>query len=346
MILNQELSSYFEKFLKETNNERTNGSINCVQFIKNGGIRVKMPNCCVTLNLPEVDITGAVEGPYIISALVSELKKGNVEIKNNNGTIEFCNYYFAVSNSFNIPSVNEVSGADPELQFTTEQWKKLEKDFYLTAGNYFISSKATDVIGFAMIEGTVKEIVPGGVRKIANFDVLKDDVQLERNFGHTRRIYLLPKKVYDFVEGDKISLKFNGNSDSVCIYSNKVIVEYNFVDFGLKLLDLLDVGTINTQISLGELKHCIPDIPQPENEEDMLVEISFHEDNTTASINNLSWKSEGRAETNFQKLSLNYQIIKYLIGILPESATLYKTNNLDYYVVKNGEESYFILTND
>ena len=344
MILNQELSSYFEKFLKETNNERANGGINCVQFIKNCGIRVKMPNYCVTLNLPEVDITGTVEGPYIIPALVSELKKGNVEIKNNNGTFEFCNYCFASSISFNIPSIDLPDTA--ELQFTSEQWKKLEKDFYLTAGNYFISSKATDVIGFAMIEGTVKELVPGGVRKIATFDALKDDVQLERNFGHTRKIYLLPKKVYDFVEGDKISLKFNAGSDSVCIYSNKVIVEYNFVDFGLKLLDLLDVGVVNTQISLGELKHCIPDIPQPENEEDMLVEISFHEDNTAVSIGNLNWKSDGRAETNFQKLSLNYQIIKYLISVLPESAVLYKTDNLDYYVVKNGEESYFILTND
>ena len=232
MIINKndELVNLLKTFTKDNKTPDCSTVVSKVCFKKEQGIKFTFSeniNYLIYKN-SEVDFNAKIDGSLFVSVVLSEFESGketvNIAV---DATSEFKvivndKYYFEAENF----SSSFESGIEKHITFTKEQFDLLKNDFVYTVANYFENPKTTDVIGFACHEGTMFKLLPSvSAYKISKFDALIDETTLQQNYGHETKIWLLPKKVYDIVVGNEISMEFR--EEEIYISTEKVYISYN-----------------------------------------------------------------------------------------------------------------------
>ena len=220
------LANLLKKFLKDYNTQNCSMIVlktsfdkkeKTVSFVFSESIET------VVVKDESVDFSASINGSFLITAILSELEKSEeVEIAYNDGVVNVGSIEFEQSE---FESKSFVGGGDPDIAFTKEELDELGKDFIYTSGNWFVSPKTTDVIGFFVYEGTLYKVLPGvSIYKIGKFKALVDTVRLQQEFGHSTSCWLFPRPVYDLFAGDEMKIALT--SDTLILYNNWLSVTY------------------------------------------------------------------------------------------------------------------------
>ena len=307
----------------------------------------------VTYFCDSVDIPACyVANSFFVSLLLSEIeRKGKAEIKYSESpkksVVVNDEYVFNITESASSIYRGE-EDVTADIRFSKEQISALYKDFVYTIGDYFTNPKTTDVIAIAIKEGTVYKLLPGiHTYSISKFDAVIDDAHVARRYGHSKSIFLLPRKLFDLIIGDEVKIQLG--DEYVTIKTNKVEICYQFVEFGTKAFTkfIAYYGTTpaESSIALSSLKNLgIKDFVDNgfESEEDKNIQITIENDKAKISIENCTFTKDIK-EKNF-KISTNMSCLSFLIETCSESATIeeVETEDENFYLIHDGEKIIFI----
>ena len=351
MIINKndELVNLLKTFTKDNKTPDCSTVVSKVCFKKDEGIKFTFSeniNYLIYKN-SEVDFNAKIDGSLFVSVVLSEFESGketvNIAV---DATSEFKvvvndKYYFEAENF----SSSFESGIEKHITFTKEQFDLLKNDFVYTVANYFENPKTTDVIGFACHEGTMFKLLPSvSAYKISKFDALIDETALQQNYGHETKIWLLPKKVYDIVVGNEISMEFR--EEEIYISTEKVYISYNITYMGTGVFkqNLAYRGVSqNNPVKFSVFKNLNTKgfvNNTFEIEEDKNISISVNSNKAEIKIENLTYKTDITAPDC--KFYFNLEVFNFLLDVLSEEATISEIDDETKYLIKDGDDILFI----
>lgn len=223
------LAVLMRKFLKDYNTQNCSMIVlktcfdhmeKTVSFVFSENIESIVAKC------EDVDFTASINGSFFITAILSELDRfGEVRVcrpdpEKNDITVNSIKFDECEFESKTFPNV------ETDISFTKEEFDKLGNDFTCTTGNWFVSPKTTDVIGFYVYEGALHKVLPGiSVYKIGKFEASVNAVGLEQRYGHSASTWLLPRPVYDIFAGDAVKIALN--SEGMVLTNNWLALSYS-----------------------------------------------------------------------------------------------------------------------
>ena len=328
--------------------------VTAVQFISEVGIIIRFEDNPRSIFVKDesVQMNFTIFSSLFVSVLVAAVEaNGSVEIKMSDGIVTVNGFKFTDTGS---DYIHRPRIENPHITFTKEQFLKLERDFDITIGNYFSNPKNTDSIGFAFTEGKVYEIAPGAsLYKISKFDALIDEVQIEQDFGHDDKIFLMSRKIFDIVkhsDGD-IKFYFDTNNGIVKINTDLMEFSYTYQQFGTnKFKSNLSLKGFTDGFALKNFEKAIPVLRNItpyffESSEDSNVCIEIKSDKITIDIEDI--KKEIPVELPIEGTYLfntNINALMYVINSVSLETASIKDIGSDMIEVMDGE-TYFYLPN-
>ena len=292
-----------------------------------------------------------ITNDFIVVALASELEKNDVSISIDSSSNVVFNEYTFKNVGFN----NYTEGKrSPFISFSQEQFQNLEKDFELTVGNYFKLPKATDVICLAFKEGKLYKLLPGcNVYEISKFDGTIDAVELEKVFGHSTFICIMPHKIFDLMKNEyNVSISYS--SDNNCFYfeSSEILIclRFSFSQLGTKVfinnLSIInDNESIATLKSFLVLKEKIKSISSNLLEEVESPNIFVNVENNKINLNiedvSLSFDTDLKENITF---NVDLLAFNYILQNLPENTTISKDKY--FLIFKTENKTIFIINKE
>lgn len=351
MIINKndELVSLLKTFTKDSRTPECSTVVSKICFKKGEGIKFTFGeniNYLIYKN-SEVDFNAKVDGSLFVSTILSEFENGKETVNIAADTtseikVVIDNKYYFEAENFNSSFETD---SEKHISFTKEQFESLKKDFVYTIANYFENPKTTDVIGFACYEGTMFKLLPSvSAYKISKFDALIDETKLQQDYGHETKIWLLPRKVYDIVIGNEISMNFC--EDEIYISTEKVYISYSITYMGTTVFkqNLAYRGAEqNKPIKLSVFKNLNTkgfvnnafDIDEDKN-----VSISVNNNKAEIKIENLAYKTDITAPDC--KFYFNLTVLDFLLDVLSDEATISEIDDETKYLIKDGDDILFI----
>ena len=180
--------------------------------------------------------------------------------------------------------------------------------------------------------------------KISKFDALIDETTLQQNYGHETKIWLLPKKVYDIVVGNEISMEFR--EEEIYISTEKVYISYNITYMGTGVFkqNLAYRGVSqNNPVKFSVFKNLNTKgfvNNTFEIEEDKNISISVNSNKAEIKIENLTYKTDITAPDC--KFYFNLEVFNFLLDVLSEEATISEIDDETKYLIKDGDDILFI----
>lgn len=350
---NGALSRVLKEVLKGNKTENVSTLLNNFLFEKGKGITLYFLKNIKAISIKDenVDFDACVANDFIVTALVSELEKGDVSVSINElSNVVFNKYAFETNSDFYPLDINK---GEPFISFNQEQFKNLEKDFELTVGNYFVLSKATDVICFAFNEGKLYKLLPGcNVYEISKFDGTIDTVELERCFGHSICIYIMPHKIFDFMKNEyNVSISYNDNV--LYFEGNEIMIASDFSSSQLGTnVFMNNISIINkddkiiaTLKDFSSLKEYVKNISSNLFEESEVPNIFVKAENgkIVLDIEDSILKFDVDLKENIA-FNVNLLAFNYILQNLPEDTTISKN---DYYLIfKTKDKIIFIINKE
>ena len=351
MIINKndELVSLLKTLTKDSRTPDCSTVVSKVCFKKGEGIKFTFNeniNYLIYKN-PEVDFNAKVEGSLFVSTILSEFENGketvNIAADTTSEIKVVINdkYYFEAENS----DLLFKTGIEKYITFTKEQFELLKKDFVYTIANYFENPKTTDVVGFACHEGAVFKLLPSvSAYKISKFDALINETTFQQNYGHETKIWLLPRKVYDIVIGNEISMDFL--DEEIYISTEKVYISYSPIYMGTNVFkqNLFYRGaeqknpvklSVFKNLNIKGLINNAFDV-----EEDKNVNVSVNNNKAEIKIENLTYNTD--ITTPDCKFYFNLTVLNFLLDILSDEATISEIDDETKYLIKDGDDILFI----
>lgn len=350
----------FSKVLKEILKGNKTGNVstllNEILFEKNKGIILILTEGINSLLIKDenIDFNAKVPNSFIVTALASELEKDDVSISIIDSNITFNGYTFETI-SLDDTYEGEVSNnkISPFIFFKQEQFRNLEKDFELTIGNYFKLSKATDVICFAFNEGKLYKLLPGcNVYEISKFDAVIDEIELEKNFGHSTCIYIMPHKIFDIMKNEQnITISYNNG----CFYfaGSEIVLTSRYGNNSLKTnvfinnLSIInkDSENIATLKDFLPLKEYIKNISSNlfEEAETPNIFINIEDGKLKINIEDVLRSFDTNLKNNIT-FDVNLLAFNYILQNLPEDTMISKSNY--YLVFKAKDKTIFIINKE
>ena len=221
----------------------------------------------------------------------------------------------------------------------------MKKDFVYTIANYFENPKTTDVVGFVCHEGAVFKLLPSvSAYKISKFDALINETTFQQNYGHDTKIWLLPRKVYDIVIGNEISMDFL--DEEIYISTEKVYISYSPIYMGTNVFkqNLFYRGaeqknpvklSVFKNLNIKGLINNAFDV-----EEDKNVSISVNNNKAEIKIENLTYNTD--ITTPDCKFYFNLTVLDFLLDVLSDEATISEIDDETKYLIKDGDDILFI----
>lgn len=351
---NSEVAKILKDLLKDVLTPRAIGEINCVSFVENKGIVVIFDNSAINklyIKDETVDFTKSVNGLIVQTIAAALVSADEVSITSVDTGVCVAGKWIVANEEDSTSFINNLVDR-PLISFTNEQYAKLEKEFELTVANYFSNQKNVDTIGFVNDEGAISFIAPGAsLYKISHeIDATVDAVFAEQLLGHSTRIYLIPRRVYDMTKYFKDNLKIYLSPDyEVLFESDTVMLTYVPVDFGTNKYQ--NNKSIAVDFEGGQEVAAIKDIvaeyvdPIIANkfagEEDQNIEIKAEDGEMTITIgNNISIKVD--SSLTF-KLAANAEVISYICKNYPNGKIKEVSNTS---IIVKSENDYLIFLNN
>lgn len=351
---NSEVAKIFKDLLKDVLTPRAIGEINYVSFVEHKGIVVGFENSAInTLYIKDetVDYTKSVNGLIVQTIAAALVSADEVSVTSVDTGVCVAGKWI-VANTEGSTSFPNNFVERPLIAFTNEQYAKLEKEFELTVANYFSNQKNVDTIGFVNDEGAIKLVATGAsLYKISHeIDATVDTAFAEQLLGHSTRIYLVPRRVYDMTKYFKDSLKVHLSPDyEVMFESDTVMLTYSSVNFGINQYH--NNKSIAVDFEGGQEVAAIKDIvaeyvdPIIANKfasaEDQNIEIKAEDGKMTIIIgSNISIKVD--SSLTF-KLAANAEVISYICKNYPNGKIKEVSNTS---IVVKSENDYLIFSNN
>lgn len=354
------LANLLKKFLKDYNTQNCSMIVlktsfdkkeKTVSFVFSESIET------VVVKDESVDFSASVNGSFLITAILSELEKNEqVEITCDIdkgvvrvGSIEFEQSEFE-SKSF-------ISG-EADVAFTKEELDELGKDFIYTSGNWFVSPKTTDVIGFFVYEGSLYKVLPGvSIYKIGKFKALVNTVRLEQDLGHSTLIWLFPRPIYDLFAGDEMKVMLTG--DNLTAFNSWLSVYYTTPEMSSAAFKRKITAARNAtadEVAKSPMKpYKAIDFSaftknNFESEEDRNVKIFKDLDanknpgEMTVVIDDAKFKAVFEGIDEGVPLNTNLSSLTFILGQISDSAQITEANTEtdSVYVIIDGDEFVFI----
>lgn len=354
MIINKddELVAVLNEFTKDAKTPNCSTAVSKTKFCSGKGIVFTFSEGIekVSWKNESVDFSTNVEGSFFVTVLLSELKKKDkVEIKFENSKVVINgNYSFTAEGSGDTSF--DCRPARNDITFTKEQFNNLNKDFVYTIGDYFLNPKTTDVVGIACHQGSVYKLLPSiSAYKISKFDAVIDETSMAQNYGHTTRIWLLPKKVVDITRGETVNVELN--DEYIFVSTEKMKIVYSSTNFGTnvfkKRLNSFGIEANSSFLPLSKLKEInFEDFVANSfwTEEDKNVAIDISGKKAKITIDNCEFVAPIDAK-DF-KLCTNMVVLDFLLHVASDGAMIGDINDGDSeeykYVVKEENSITFI----
>lgn len=348
MIISKE--SIFAKTLKEliVGSKTPNFStvVSKVAFVKNKGVFFAFESNIdsIFLKIDSITENFKVDGNIFVSALNSALEDGDVELKIDleSKKVNFSNFSFDIENSsYYIPG----NIIEPIITFNNEQFKSIEKDFFLTLGNFFQNTKNTDTIFFGIKEGSLYQVAPGcGIYKIKDVDGIVDEVNISQKFGHSNCIYLFPHKIFDLFKNEE-TVKISFSENNMLLESNNIFINFTCPTYGTSIfLRRLNDKNIDDGLNISifnPIKQTLNNLTKNlfEDNEDFNILVKNSEGKLELTIDNMTIETESECFEEFT-FNVNVSVLSFILNNLPETTRFKK---LDTFIIfQNDNESLFI----
>lgn len=349
------VAKIFKELLKAPKTQKATTISTSVEFFKEKGIVVNLDGDIQFIFIKDktVDKSCSIQGSFIISAICSPLSDTDVTITFTDGAACVNGIEFPTSeiSEDRLDSLN-TSVAAPHITFTNEQLSKIEKDFDITLGNYFISPTMVDVMSFAVNEGNLYRFNSSSACwKISNVEADVDKVQLEQDYGHTTKIWTMPHKIFDFMKIANTTKVYFTDYNSILVDSNEFFLQFNcrntkttkFKSY-LNYINSVPEKTIKFA-PLFKAKKFFDKIVENsyQLEEDINTVIKFTSGkgfDITIDTGKISFDCSDISIT--KEFELNTSVIKYLLDNLSEDTTVADRDNGEMELI-DGNSHYFIV---
>ena len=331
--------------------QKATTNVSYVEFVKDKGIYIRFDDAIESLFITDktVDFSCEVVGSYLVTVLNFTLAKNDANISFINGKVMVSGFAFDTRDEQQFESVNF---SQAHITFTKEQWAKLEKDFVATAGNTFKNPRITDVVNFTVHQGVLYKTLPNISHwEISKFDATIDDVGLSQEYGHTTKIWGLPKKVWSLLkEADEVQLflasynKILAKADGLeLVYSIYPSKNTAFLDMLEKRTNGQKCLTIKDISANGELLRLLEDSKKYafEQEEDKNCLITVEEGELKFEVDtNASTKFEIAYSGPTVKISVDLVVLEHVLKYLPEDTEIREYEKSIIFV--NGDKTIFV----
>lgn len=240
MVLTKE--SDFYKVLKEVVNSvsETKGfstEIQSIIFLKEKGIILRFSdennenNKNIKIFDKNIDFSTAVNSSVFIPFVIDKFENENeVKFTLTNGYVYIDDIKFKAVD-IELDEITE-DEKKPIINFSTEQFKKLEKDFKFSSENYYKDSSLTDTILFGINNGELYEVASGVCGyKLSKFDGTEDEVALQQLAGHSKILFALPHFYFNILKNinQNVSVTINNSLSAyvhILLKSENIEIRY------------------------------------------------------------------------------------------------------------------------
>ena len=222
-----EIYNFLKKVVKtEVKTAKILTTITNVDFLAQKGIKFKFTGGYYFVKDETIENSFTVESELFCPLLLSEIEdNGKVEFEFNNGKITIGEFTFEATELETSKTENFENYST--IVFSSEQYKKIEKDFDYTISNFVKTPHTVDSIVIGINNGKVYEVNPGTyLYRLTNFDATIYSVEFEQHYGHRSECYIIPHYYYDLFKGSKNNITIKVFADNVIIYSGNITLKY------------------------------------------------------------------------------------------------------------------------